>query len=93
MNVYYKKHDGKFEPNIEGILIVSEPIYRVDAAGQLIRERTMESIRFSTSVSGIKALAAQFLQWAEIAEKEASSADKKCTCDPGYGMPDCPVHG
>lgn len=71
MNIYYKKHDGKFEPNIEGILIVSEPIYRVDAAGQFIRERTTESIRFSTSVEGIKALAAQFLLWAETAEKEA----------------------
>jgi hypothetical protein len=70
MNIYYIKHDGKFEPNIEGILIVSEPIYRVDAAGQLIRERTTETIRFSTSLDGIKSLAAQFLQWAETAENE-----------------------
>jgi len=92
MNIYYKKHGGKFEPNIEGILVVSEPIFRVDAAGQLIRERTTETMRFSTSVDGIKSLAAQFLQWAETAEKEIQEA-KKCTCDPGYGMPDCPVHG
>ena len=71
MNIFYRKHEGAFEPSIEGILLVSEPIYRVDAAGQMIRERTVETLRFSTTVKGIRDLAAQFLQWAETAEKEA----------------------
>jgi hypothetical protein len=58
-----------FRPMVEVALIVSEPQYTVDAAGQSVRHRTMDTMRFHTSPEGLRDLAKYLGKWADDAEK------------------------
>jgi hypothetical protein len=66
-NIYYTKYDKEkpYEPQMELIVVVSEPVYRVDESGELIRQRTTESIRFSSSFDGMKKFAGKILEMLE----------------------------
>jgi hypothetical protein len=49
------KTDDAFSPVVELIFIVSEPQYRF-SVGEMVRERTPETIRISTNHGGVKRL-------------------------------------
>ena len=60
--------DGEPRAMIEVILILTEPNFRVDAVGQMIRERSVETARFSTTAKGLRAVAKDYLAWADEAD-------------------------
>jgi hypothetical protein len=50
---------------VEAILVLSEPVFRVDQGGSLVRMREAETFRFSTTPDGLRALAKDFGEWAD----------------------------
>lgn len=65
-NVYYVTKDGEnFTPQVEIILIVSEPQFRIGGGGQFIRERITETFRFTTSCEQLKNLSVNFAELAD----------------------------
>ena len=48
--------EGNLNASAEIALLVTEPVYEIDAGGQLIRRRAMESIRFAVTDRSLKAL-------------------------------------
>jgi hypothetical protein len=61
-----------FAPTIEAVVNVTEPRYTVDAAGELVRQRAADQVRFHTTPDGLRMLAGHFNEWADAAEKMAA---------------------
>lgn len=57
-------------PYTEVILIYSEPHYRVDAGGTLIRERTVGDFRFCTSPDNLRRLANNLIEFADETDRQ-----------------------
>lgn len=70
--------DGKLKPQAEIALVLCEPNYRITSDGQLARERTVETVRFSASPDTLRKLSARFAKTADEIEAEvkAASVDK-----------------
>lgn len=69
-NISFVEIDNeKLSPRAEVIIIVSEPIFRADDAGQMVRVRQSDTIRFSTGVEGLRHMAKEFGEWADAAER------------------------
>lgn len=64
---------GHVIPMVEVILVVSEPVFRPDGGGGLARLRESETIRFSTSADGLRAVARDFGAWADEIEGAADA--------------------
>jgi len=60
-------------PAAEVIIVVTEPQYRLVGDDGLARERVAESLRFVCLPSGLRALAEDFVNWADEAEAWAAS--------------------
>lgn len=59
-------------PTIEVVLAVSEPTYRVDVTGTLVKQRdTIETLRFTSTPAGLRTLASDCITWAAEAEEFA----------------------
>ncbi len=69
----------RLRPQIELIFIASEPRYRVDAIGETVRERQIETARFFTTPQHARKLGKVLLQLAEDAEQEFAAAASKLT--------------
>jgi len=61
---------GKLRPEIEVGLVLSEPTYRPDHGGEMIRERKFETVRFSASPHILRRMAEGLIEFADDAEKE-----------------------
>ena len=72
---YLKSKDGTYAPLVEVVFVVSEPVFRVDAAGQMVRERVTEGLRFATSPAGLRNLAESFKRYADEAEGKGDGGD------------------
>lgn len=69
-NVFFREgDDGEMKRHHEIVLVLSEPTFKVDAAGQIVRERMTETMRFVASDAALLALAADFLERAKPEEK------------------------
>ena len=62
----------KLEAKIEVIFVTSEPQYRVDQAGQMVRQRETESTRIVADTKAWRKVAADLLKWAD--EEDATAA-------------------
>jgi hypothetical protein len=58
----------KLHPNVEIILILSEPSYNIDPCGQVIRQRETHQVRFSASPSLLRKLCDSLQKLADEAE-------------------------
>lgn len=58
------------EPLIELVLIVSEPSYMVDAGGDSIRHRVVETLRLCATPSGMRQLAKFLTEASDEAERK-----------------------
>jgi hypothetical protein len=53
-NSFYRlTQKGEMQQMFEIVLVLSEPTFRVDAAGELVRDRTTESLRFVASAKSL----------------------------------------
>ena len=68
--------DGKIIPKAEVILILSEPTYSVDAAGEVVKRRETSTVRFFASPETLKKLAACFLTLSGESESAAKQFNK-----------------
>jgi hypothetical protein len=68
------QEEGGFRPLIEAILIVSEPKYSIDEAGDQFKRRSIDALRFTTSPAGLRLLAKNFIEWADEAEQLVAKA-------------------
>lgn len=70
------KEDGAegMLPHVEVILVYSEPTYRVDAGGGLVKERVTGQFRFSGSPKVLGLVADQLKDYASGAEEWFSKA-------------------
>lgn len=59
---------GEMRPMVEVILITSQPKYTMDDVGTLVRSRITETVRFHTSPRGLRELARQFAELADMAD-------------------------
>lgn len=59
---------GDPSPMIEAILVVSEPTFRIDQGGGIIRQRELETVRFHSTPNGLRKVAIAFAEWADEAE-------------------------
>jgi hypothetical protein len=61
--------EGEWTPMVEIIIIVSEPSFKLDAAGELRSERgRLEDLRFLANVKGLRHLAERLTEYADEAE-------------------------
>lgn len=67
-NYYCTADDGELKPQVELVLIVSEPQWRVGVDG-IIRERASETLRLSTNQKGVKLLLKALTEADEELEK------------------------
>ena len=51
-------------PQVEVVLVTSEPTYTVDAAGQVISQRTTDAFRFAASPAALRKLAESLVKLA-----------------------------
>ncbi len=72
---------GVTVPMIECILVMTEPDFRVDAAGVLVRECVVQNMRFTATLEILRETADRFREWADEAEALAkqtnTNAEKK----------------
>lgn len=61
--------DGALQPQVEVILIVSEPTYSLDPAGGQVKSREVSQLRFTTSAKQVLKLAEALTQFSAEAEK------------------------
>ena len=54
--------------SLEVIFVTSEPQYSADAAGHIVRARTTETVRFSTSPEVLRLIGADLIKWADEAQ-------------------------
>jgi len=59
---------NKLLPQVEVILVMSEPSYTVDGVGEVIRQRTTSQVRFSANPKVLRALAEGMIKLANEAE-------------------------
>jgi len=59
----------KLLPQVEVILVMSEPSYTVDGVGDVIRQRTTSQVRFSAHPKLLRKLAETFVRLADEAEE------------------------
>ena len=59
----------KLLPQVEVILVMSEPSYTVDGVGDVIRQRTTSQVRFSANPKLLRKLAESFVKLADEAEE------------------------
>ena len=74
LNTMTLVQDGKFKPQAEVALTLSEIGYRMNTAGGVGRERTTETIRFGVSPENLRKLAKQFNEFADTVEKDVTEA-------------------
>lgn len=60
--------DRGLDASVELVLTVSEPSFKADAGGEVVKHRVAETIRFSTNVAGLRHLAKNCEEWADSAE-------------------------
>jgi hypothetical protein len=73
---YVESAEGNLKALAEVVLIRSEPIYRIDDGGSVIRQRALDDVRFSTTSVGLRDTAARFIEWAsEMEQHEEALAD------------------
>jgi hypothetical protein len=61
---YIETPEHKLVTLAEVVLIRSEPTYRVDDGGGMIRQRVLDEIRFATTAGGLRELAERMTGWA-----------------------------
>jgi hypothetical protein len=64
---------GEALPQVEVVLVTTEPHYTADAAGTLIRRGETESYRFLASPSGLRKLARDLVEWADDVEEAVAA--------------------
>lgn len=76
-NLMVVSTEESYSPMIEVILVLTEPNYRFNKKGELVKRRDPETIRFSTSPDGLREIAKNFNQWANDAEEILKPKDTK----------------
>jgi hypothetical protein len=74
---YVRRDDDTWLALVEGIILVSEPVHRIDQAGTPFKKREVSQLRFGAHPEGLRKLAAAFLEWADEAEKDAPPAPER----------------
>ena len=69
--------NGTLRAECEIGLVLSEPTYRPDHGGEIIKERKCETIRFSASPEILRKLSESFRQFADESEQSVSEALSK----------------
>lgn len=79
-NVYFgnESEPDQLDGFIEVVLTVSEPQFRMDQGGELSRVRVPETIRFTATPKGLRALSERLAEFAEEAEIEAGKFERNC---------------
>lgn len=65
---FVQTNKGDMMPLIETILLYSEPVWRVDAGGSIIRSREMGSFRISAGPDALRDIAKYLVEYADDAE-------------------------
>lgn len=66
--VYVLDQDNKIVPQIETVLIVSQPVYGISKDTGLTKFFETDTVRFSASPEGLRNLANILIVWAQEAE-------------------------
>jgi len=74
LNTMALVQDGKFEPQAEVALTLSEIGYCMNTAGTIGKERTAETFRFGASPENLRKLAKQLNEFADVVEKDVIEA-------------------
>lgn len=69
--------EKKLEPQVEIILLLSEPVYSVDPSGEVMRQREMSQARFVASPKTMRKLATALQELAEQVEELMPPAPKE----------------
>ena len=67
--------EKKLLPQVEVILVMSEPSYSVDAVGEVVRQRETSQVRFLATPKALRKLSAAMAALADEAEKMVSQTD------------------
>ena len=78
----FSEKDGRLLPQVECVLILSEPEYSMDAAGDLIRHRSTSQCRFSASPGMLRKMAESFNLMANEADALARSCNSPESANP-----------
>jgi len=65
----------------EIVIVVSEPKYEFDASGSMIKRRVVEEFRVSTSAKGMRDIAKDMLEWADILDGDQRRIDDALDID------------
>ncbi len=65
--------DGKLLGVTEIILIVTEPIYEADSAGEIVKRRITETLRFNATAKSLRAFVKRLEMAADAAEEAQNS--------------------
>lgn len=60
--------DGKMIPWVEVVVVTSEPVYSVDGAGDVVRNRETSQFRFLADPQGLRKIAEGMVKVSEEAE-------------------------
>ncbi len=69
--------DGKGEPAIEIILMVTEPVYSVDAAGRVLKRNDVDSMRVVAQPEALRQVADSLREWADESDALAEAGSKQ----------------
>ena len=69
-NFYAVRVGKKLAPEIEIGLVLSEPHYRPDHGGEMIKERRCETVRFAASPDTLRRMAEGLVKFANEADEE-----------------------
>lgn len=72
-----RAENGLLLPEVEVILVLSEPTYAVDAVGELVKHRETSQSRFVASPKVLRKLAEALLQFAAEADLPAPAPTKE----------------
>jgi hypothetical protein len=69
-NFYAVRVGKKLAPEIEIGLVLSEPHYRPDHGGEMIKERRCETVRFAATPDTLRRMAEGLIKFANEADEE-----------------------
>lgn len=73
---FVEEEEGKYRALAEVVIVRSEPTYRVDDGGSLIRQRAVDEVRFATTAAGLRDMIKRFTDWADdMEDREKTLAD------------------
>lgn len=69
-NFYAIQVGKKLEAQVEVGIVLSEPTYRPDHGGEIIKERRCETVRFCASTDVLRKMAEGLIRFADEADEE-----------------------